>query len=156
MSGDPLADRPVAPGYFVREHTDGLLPWSWAVEVMGRTRVPTLSTVRGDGRPHAMPIWGLWLDEVYCVSTAITSVKSKNLLAAPACVVTSTDGADSVVLEGAAVVAPLPPGFTEAYGAKYGQEITEGPIWVIRPSVAFGFRADDSFASSATRWTWRT
>jgi hypothetical protein len=154
MGTEPTADRPIAVGYFDRAQTDGLLPWSFAVDVMQRTRNPILSTVRSDGRAHAMPIWGIWLDGRYCISTAITSVKSRNLLANRACVITSSADPDAVVLEGDAKLAALPDGFTAAYKGKYGQTIDEGPIWVVRPRVAFAFQADDNFARTATRWTW--
>jgi hypothetical protein len=150
---DPKADRPYAPGYFKQEHTDDILPWSWAVDLMNRVRNVTVSTVRPDGRAHAMPIWGVWLDGLYCMSTAITSVKSENLRANPSCVITSTDGDDSVVLEGRAEIAPLPDGFTEAYKKKYGEKIDDGPIWVVRPTRAFAFQANDNFYKTATRWT---
>ena len=152
MGREPKADRPVAPGYFKREYTDDLLPWSWAVDLMNRVRNVTLSTVRPDGRAHAMPVWGIWHGDAYCLSTAITSVKSSNMKANPACVISSTDGDDSVVLEGRAEIAPLPDGFTEAYKAKYGEKIDEGPIWIVRPRVAFAFQANDDFYKTATRW----
>ena len=153
MAREPRADRPDAPGYFIREYTKDLLPWSWAVDLMGRVRNPVLSTVRPDGRAHAMPVWGIWLRDVYCVSTAITSVKSRNLQRNPTCVITSSEGDDALVLEGDAELAALPDGFTEAYAAKYGEQIDEGPIWVVRPRVAFAFQADDNFFKTATRWT---
>lgn len=154
MNDEPRADRPRAPGYFDPAQTDNLLPWSWAVDLMNRARNPILSTVRPDGRAHAMPIWGVWVSELYCISTAITSVKSQNMLANPSCVITSSIDPDCVVLEGEAAVADLPHGFTAAYKDKYGQTIETGPIWVVQPRVAFGFQADDNFARTATRWTW--
>jgi hypothetical protein len=153
MASEPKADRPHAPGYFKKELMDDLLPWSWAVDLMNRVRNPTISTVRTDGRVHAMPVWGIWLDDVYCLSTAITSVKSNNLKANPSCVITSTEGDDSVVLEGRAEIAPLPEGFTAAYQEKYGEKIDEGPIWIVRPRMAFAFQANENFDKTATRWT---
>src|SRR3954447_17120667 len=121
-------------------------------DLMNRVRNPIVSTVRPDGRAHAMPIWGIWLGGMYCISTAITSVKSKNLKANPACVVTSSDGDDAVVLEGRAQLSELPDGFTEAYKAKYGQQIDKGPIWIVRPRIAFAFQAHDNVYKTATRW----
>lgn len=153
MASEPKADRPHAPGYFKRDYTEGLLPWSWAVDLMNRVRNPVISTVRPNGRPHAMPIWGIWLNDVYCLSTAITSVKSSNLKANPECVITSSDEDGDVVLEGRAELSELPDGFTEAYKGKYGEKIDEGPIWIVRPRVAFAFQANDNFYKTATRWT---
>ena len=149
---EPRAERPHAPGYFKEEHLDELLPWSWAVDLMNRVRNPSVATVRPDGRPHVMPVWGIWHGDVYCLSTAITSVKSKNLQADPRCVITATEGDDSVVLEGRAELSELPDGFTEAYKRKYGEKIDEGPIWIVRPTVAYAFQANDNFEKTATRW----
>lgn len=149
---EPRADRPHAPAYFKPDHVADLLPWSWAVDLMNRVRNVTVSTVRPDGRPHAMPIWGIWHSDVYCMSTAITSVKSTNLKANPECVITSTEGDDSVVLEGRAELSEPPEGFAEAYDAKYDEQVDEGPIWIVRPRVAFAFQATDDFDKTATRW----
>ena len=49
-------------------------------------------TVRPDGRPHAMPVWGIWLDGRYFFSTARTSRKASNLAENANCVV-CTEGA---------------------------------------------------------------
>ena len=152
----PRAERPYMPGYGINKDTKDVLPWRWAVDVLNRARIPVLSTVRPDGRPHAMPLWGLWLGDVYCLSTAITSVKSNNLKANDRCVVTTEDGDDAVIVEGRAELSELPTGFTEAYRLKYGQTIDAGPIWIVRPTVAFAFQATDDFPKTATRWVFST
>jgi hypothetical protein len=99
-----------------------------------------------------MPVWGLWLGDGYAMSTAITSVKSRNLLARPACVVTALDGDDAVIIEGQAALRDAPDGMRESYAAKYGEGFPDGPVWWLSPTVAFGFQATDAFATSATRW----
>lgn len=155
---EPTTGRPWMPGYGVPEDLDGVLPWSWARERLVSCRNYFLATTRPDGRPHVMPLWGLWLDDRFCFSTAITSVKSRNLLANPRCTVTIEDGHHSVIVEGVARVTELAevPGFIEAYGKKYGEEnagpIGDGPIWTVQPTVAFAFREDETFSTSATRW----
>ena len=60
----PRAGRPHMPGYGVSGPADGtgLLPWSWAEERLSRSHDYVLATVRPDGHPHAMPVWGVWLD----------------------------------------------------------------------------------------------
>ena len=105
---EPRAERPYMPGYGINKDTKDVLPWRWAVDVLNRARIPVLSTVRPDGRPHAMPLWGLWLGDVYCLSTAITSVKSNNLKVNDRCVVTAEDGDDAVIVEGRAELSELP------------------------------------------------
>lgn len=140
------------PGYGVPEDTADALPWSWAVDLLGLVRNIVLVTVRPDGRPHAMPVWGVWVPHVLCISTAITSVKSRNLQENPRCAVSAEHGDDALVLEGVAKLSDLPGGFTDAYRRKYGQTIYKGPIWVVRPTVAFAFQATMEFARTATRW----
>jgi PPOX class probable F420-dependent enzyme len=140
------------PGYGISTDAEGTLPWAWAVDLLNRVRAHVVTSVRPDGRPHVMPVWGLWHEDTYCFSTEITSVKSRNLLADARCVVTVTEGDDAAVLEGRAELGPLPQGFTEAYRTKYGETIEEGPIWLVRPTVAFAFQATAAFPTSATRW----
>lgn len=140
------------PGYGIVETIDGALPWTWAVDLVNRVRNHTIASVRPDGRPHAMPVWGLWFGDGYGMSTAITSVKSRNLADRPACTVTIIDGDDAVVIDGIAELVDVPDGFRDAYAAKYGEGFPDGPIWWIRPTVAFAFQATEAFATSATRW----
>jgi hypothetical protein len=83
-------------------------------------------------------------------------VKSNNLKANDRCVVTAEDGDDAVIVEGRAELSELPTGFTEAYRLKYGQTIDAGPIWIVRPTVAFAFQATDDFPKTATRWVFST
>ena len=128
---------------------------------VGRRRVESCShssSVDGStGRPPARDAaLGLWLGDVYCLSTAITSVKSNNLKANDRSVVTAEDGDDAVIVEGRAELSELPTGFTEAYRLKYGQTIDAGPIWIVRPTVAFAFQATDDFPKTATRWVFST
>ena len=66
---------------------------SWAA-VRDRLRTPEqyrtywLSTVRPDGRPHAMPVLGLWHDEAFYFISGETARKASNLTLNPACVLT--------------------------------------------------------------------
>ena len=83
-------------------------------------------------------------------------MKSNNLKANDRCVVTAEDGDDAVILEGRAELSELPTGFTEAYRLKYGHAIDAGPIWIVRPTVAFAFQATDDFPKTATRWVFST
>lgn len=152
----PNVARPWMPGYGVPAELDGALPWSWAEERLKACRNYFVATTRPDGRPHVMPVWGLWHMDLFCFSTAITSIKSKNLLKNPSCAVTIDDGHNSVIVEGIASVTELDkvPGFVEAYNEKYAGDYSSmvGPIWTVKPTVAFAFNEDDTFSTSATRW----
>jgi uncharacterized pyridoxamine 5'-phosphate oxidase family protein len=153
----PRAGRPHAPGYGFPSDPDGALPWAWAQERLRDCRNYFVASVRPDGRPHSMPVWGLWLDDdVFYFATAITSVKSKNLLANLRATVTVERDHDAVIVEGECdiVETSAVPGLVEAYRAKYAYEsFDEDKMWRMRPTVAFAFIEDDSFSSTATRWT---
>ncbi len=51
------------PGYGLLDAAQGagLLPWSWAVERLQRSHDYWVATVRPDGPPHVMPVWGVWM-----------------------------------------------------------------------------------------------
>lgn len=152
--GGPEVGRPQMPGYGVPDSLDGALPWTWALDVMDKTKDFFVSTTRPDGRPHSMPVWGLWSNDLFVFSTAITSVKSVNLKADPRIAVGGADGPRAIVIEGVARIVELDevPDFVPAYKTKYDYTIDQGPVWAIEPTVAFGFVEDDSFAPTATRW----
>ena len=158
---EPVAGRPDMPGYGIAQDLDGLLPWSWAVERLERTRNYWLSTTTPGGSPHSMPLWGVWLDDRLFVSTGRRSRKYRNLMADPRCVATTGDGEEPVVLEGTAREVGTTsqrerfPAFVAAYSVKYDFDVTamDEPLLEVRPSVAFGLvEQADQFPVSATRW----
>jgi nitroimidazol reductase NimA-like FMN-containing flavoprotein (pyridoxamine 5'-phosphate oxidase superfamily) len=149
------------PGYELldAESGRGLLPWSWAVERLSRARNYWIATADADRGPHAMPVWGIWLDGAFYFSTGGRSRKARNLAADSRCVVCPERADEAVVLEGEAQEVADPSRlrrFIDVYKAKYDWEVepSQGPIYAVRPRVVFGFieHADD-FPGSATRWT---
>lgn len=54
------AERPQIPDYGLSKSKTGMLPWKWAVKNLTESRKYLIMTVRPDGRPHAIIIWGLW------------------------------------------------------------------------------------------------
>lgn len=158
---NPHASRPHMPGYGIMgaDHGKGLLPWAWATERLTKAHTYWLATTRINEAPHVMPIWGIWLDDAFWFSTGSQSRKARNIAADPRCVITCELGEDQIVLEGIAEVikdSEAKRRFAEAYGPKYGWDM-EGfaePVYLVRPSVVFGFiSAGDEFTSTATRWT---
>lgn len=153
---EPRASRPVMPGYGILESETGLLPWSWAAERLERSHNYWVTTVRPDGRPHAMPVWGLWTDGRFYFSTARTSRKAGNLAVNGRCVVCTEQATEAVIVEGEAaliddadVLGPV----WQAYNAKYNWDLTGESMFAVRPLTAFGFiETADEFAKTATRW----
>lgn len=137
---------------------DGLLPWSWAVERLERSRNFWLSTVRADGRPHAMAVWAVWLDGALLFSTASGSRKARNLARAPACALTTERADEAVIVEGVAELVTRPTRLSQlrpVYHAKYGAGYPpDSSVFEVRPIVVFGFvERAEVFASTATRWS---
>ena len=160
QSGDqnPAPSRPHMPEYGLldAESGSGLFPWSHVSERMAAARNYWVATTQPDGRPHAAPVWGLWLDEAFYFGTALSSRKARNLEANPGIVVHLESGDDVVILEGiaekvsdAALLARL----DEAYFAKYKFHLdgNANPIYSLHPRVAYAWLERD-FPGSATRW----
>src|SRR5271169_4719425 len=103
----PKASRPHAPGYGFPEGSKGLLPWSWAEQRLKKSHNYWITTVRPDGSPHTMVVWGLWQDGLFLFSTGSKSRKSRNLAQNPSCIVCTEDANEAVIVEGVAEVADL-------------------------------------------------
>jgi nitroimidazol reductase NimA-like FMN-containing flavoprotein (pyridoxamine 5'-phosphate oxidase superfamily) len=148
------------PGYGIAEASGGkgLLPWSWALERLNDAHNYFVATARPDGRPHVMPVWGVWLDDAFFFSTGTTSRKARNLATNAHCVVTTERADESVIVEGVAEEVEDEAALTrfkEVYHEKYDWEIdtSAGGIYAVRARVAFGFiEAADNFTKTATRW----
>jgi nitroimidazol reductase NimA-like FMN-containing flavoprotein (pyridoxamine 5'-phosphate oxidase superfamily) len=157
----PGADRPAMPqSYGLQSPTggSGLMSWERVREQLVRARNYWIGTTRPDGRPHVMPVWGLWLDEQVWFSTARLSRKGRNLSHAPDVVVHLESGDDVVILEGTAQEVTDPARlsqFAEAYLAKYDlRPDVVDPLnltYAVQVHTAFAWLESD-FPGGATRW----
>lgn len=147
-------------GYEMRDPADrtGLLPWHHAVERLAAARNYWVATTRPDGRPHAMPVWGVWLDGGLLFSSDPTSRKGRNLAANPALAAHLESGDDVVVVEGVGTTVTDPAllaRFVDAYEAKYRFRPTPADprqaVYALRPRVAHAWLESD-FQRTATRW----
>ena len=157
-------DRPDIP-YGLRGPKEGmgLLPWSRVSERMGASYIYWISTTRKDGRPHSIPVWGVWLDETFYFSNG--ALTARNLARDPRVSVHLESGEDVVIIEGAVEMAsgkPLINRISTAYSAKYLWQGTQDAWYALRPRVAFawlcpsaGLGAESVYAGSATRWRWK-
>jgi general stress protein 26 len=146
-------------GIWAADEGAGLLHWEWATQRLERAHNYWVVTASESGRPHAAPIWGLWLEDVFLFSTARGSRKGQNLTANPFAVVHLESGDEVVILEGSVEEVK---GRQEldvlatAYGEKYTLEIKfEDPgsvVYALTPERAFAWRESD-YPESATRFT---
>jgi hypothetical protein len=147
--------------YGISDAPEGLLPWSFASQLMAVARNYWIGSTRPDGRPHAAPVWGVWLDEVFYFGTGPGSVKARNLAVNPAMVVHLESGDEVVILEGEAQwLTEIDPALwqriADQYAAKYegfrpDPPSTQGPFVALRPTTALAWLEQD-FVRSATRW----
>jgi PPOX class probable F420-dependent enzyme len=155
----PDAARPRFPNvYGIHEDADGLLDWGWATERLTQARNYWVATTHPDGRPHAMPVWGLWFEDVFYFSSSPDSRKARNLDANPAVVVHLESGDDVVIVEGdasrvidEALLQRLGADYTRKY--EFDVSFTGGrPLLAVRPRVAYAWQERD-FPVTATRFT---
>ncbi len=164
---EPAPSRLHMPGYDLPEAPDGLMPWSWAQQRLEGSHNYWLATVRQDGRPHLMIIWGLWHEGVFYFSTGSRSRKARNLELNAHCVIGTEQAHEAVVVEGAAEkvcdVARLEE-LLALYQRKYDSDMSamqddilalREPIFAVRPSVAFGLD-EKAVLQNATRWRFAT
>lgn len=160
-----LDDRFSAPGV-------SATPWEDARQVLESAEIYWLTTVRSDGRPHVTPLIAVWVDDVLSFATGEGEQKAVNLLANPACAVTTgcntIGGGLDVVVEGTAVQVINQGHLTraaDAIAAKYGEDwrfdvradVLEGRqgnvAWLfhVQPAKVLGFGKGDPFSQT----TWR-
>src|ERR1700674_5664184 len=82
---EPIGSRPYMPGYGLldADQGTGLLPWSWAVERLTRSHDYWVATVRPGGRPHVMPVWGVWIDDALWFSSSRARARPATLPPTP-------------------------------------------------------------------------
>jgi Pyridoxamine 5'-phosphate oxidase len=161
---EPVAERPAMREYGVDTPDWRPLPWSWAAERLERSRNLWVVTVSAAGRPHALPVWGVWDDAApgFAWSSAPGARKTANIAANPRVCVMVDDTVECVSVEGRATRltdAAEIDAWIERYLDKYrGEDVTAdflraNAIFAVEPELAFGVieRADE-FATRATRW----
>jgi uncharacterized pyridoxamine 5'-phosphate oxidase family protein len=157
----PRLSRPHVPAaYGIPAQIDAgpEISWERARGRLTEARNYWVVTSSAEGRPHAMPVWGLWLDDALYFSTARASRKGRNLAANPEIAVHLESGDDVVTLEGTVEEADDPEllrRFVEAYDAKYQirpdtSDAADG-VYRLRPRTAFTWLERD-FPQTAARW----
>ncbi len=151
------------PGYGILgpDEGSGLLPWTWAEEHLAAARDYWVASVWPDGRPHVMPVWGVWLDGSLWFSSSRRSRKASNLRRDPRCVVTTDNAIEPVVVEGMASLVTVRAEITSfldatnsKYATGYGIDFLDPAVNStirVHPVQVFGLDERD-FTGSPTRW----
>lgn len=152
----PQISRPHIPKYGIPESSEGLLPWSHVTAKLTAARNYWIATTRPDGRPHAVPVWGVFVEGTLYFGGGAHTRWSRNLDQNPGVVVHLENAEDVVIVEGTvdkltqetadpALLVRL----DDAYQAKY--DIRHGtPVWRLRPALAFAWT---KFPDDTTRFT---
>ena len=151
---EPIAGFPDIPkSYGLKLTKKGLLPWSWANERLAQAKNFWVVTVRPDGRPHAVPVWGAFVEQCFYFDGGGT--KARNLKHNPHVAVHLENGDQVVSLEGIydKTAVPDPALFQRiraSYKARYDyQPETPEQLYVIHPTFVLGW---SDFMKNATRW----
>jgi hypothetical protein len=150
------------PGYGLPEGRKGLLPWSWAEQRLKKSHNYWITTVKPDGSPHTMVVWGLWQDGHLLFSTGSKSRKARNLAQNPSCVLCTEHASEAVIVEGVAEIADVGARrkFLAKYKSKYNFDMSsmkddilslKEPVFAVRPRVVFGLW-EKHFVGKSTRW----
>ena len=118
-----------------------LLDWEAVATRLAAARHYWLATVRPDGRPHVVPLDGLWIDARWYFGGSPSTVKHRNLIANPRATLHLDDGGSAVIVEGSCEIEkPSAEGANDlvaASKAKYGYappvEAYLGGVWALRP-----------------------
>ncbi len=162
-SEEPEASRPHMPGYGLlpADQGRGLLPWIWAQKRLEQARRYWLSTVSPDGAPHAMAVWGIWVDDTLYFSTGRRTRKARNVARNPRCAIGVERGIEAVIVEGIvrrvtrrARIRQLSARYKKKYGMGLDPRI--GGVYAVEPRVVFAFIENEKdFPGTATRWRFR-
>lgn len=163
---EPQAQRPYMPDYGVDGPGWEPLPWSWASSKLHEGRNYWVVTVSGAGRPHALPVWGVWdaAEYRFAFSCGPRSRKLANLAANAAATVAVDDTVECLSIEGraAAIIDETRRDtWIERYLAKYAPVAPGLGAGFLRANVVVEFtperafaviEREDEFAGRATRW----
>ena len=152
--------RPNMPHYGVMPgETDAMLTWDWVERQMIKARNYWVCSLRADGRPHAAPVWGAWVDGSFYFGTDRSSVKARNIARDKRVVLHLESGDETVIFEGELVEAqpdePTRIAIGAAYTEKYGfdPELDEDDALTYRliPRKAMAWLERD-YPATATYW----
>jgi nitroimidazol reductase NimA-like FMN-containing flavoprotein (pyridoxamine 5'-phosphate oxidase superfamily) len=155
----PKASRPYIPDYGIPKDKKGMLPWSHVAQRMAEAHHYWVCTICPEGRPHATPVDGLWLDGRLYFGGSPKTRRSRNLAASPAVCIHLESAMDVIILHGDAHELRDPDRalalrLVEASAQKYGyapkpEDVGAGGVFVFRPRLVLAWK---QFPKDATRW----
>ncbi len=139
--------------YGIPDDEDGLLSWEFVREKMAGDETYWVTTALPNGRPHARPVWGIWLDDTFYCGGGEQTRWVQNLAMNAEMVVHLESGTEVVIIEGVAeqvaegeseLVERLDTAYEGKYGIKHGT-----PFFAVRPETVLAW---SDYPEDATRW----
>ena len=146
-------------------------PWAEAREQLEQAGKYWLATVKPNGQPHVMPVFGIWSEDALYFTSAAAARKARNLARNSHCVITANGKNLDLVIEGEVAKVRDEARLqhvAERYASKYGWHLrvrggayladygapSAGPppyeLYEVRPVTVFGLGTEEPFG--ATRW----
>ena len=115
--------RPRFPEGYV-DHPKALLTWDHVEQRLTVAKNYWLSTVRPTGRPHAIPVWAVWVEGRLYFDGSPETRHARNIAKNPHVCLHLESGDDVIILEGVAQPSPRPSAelgtkLAQAYAVKY-------------------------------------
>jgi nitroimidazol reductase NimA-like FMN-containing flavoprotein (pyridoxamine 5'-phosphate oxidase superfamily) len=144
--------------YGIHGGDEGLVPWAEVEARLESSRNYWIGTTRADGKPHAMPVWGVWTNDALVFGTDKNSRKARNIARQADVTLHLESGDDVVIIEGAARTVTNKSEIAAIdilYRKKYAMKLTDAPgelfVCAVEPRVVFAWHERD-YPKSATRF----
>ncbi len=137
---DPIAESMRLPEAYGKPTE--LLSWSTVTERLEMALHYWLATTRLDGRPHVVPVDGMWLDAACYFGGDPATVHARNLEANRRAAIHLDDSEAATIVEGVAEVHQPTAAFAREldaaakrkYGYSPGVDVYLGGVWRLRPT----------------------
>jgi Pyridoxamine 5'-phosphate oxidase len=132
-----------------------LLAWSDVDERLATALHYWLATTRPDGRPHVVPVDGIWLERACYFGGAPETVHARNLAADPRAAIHLDDSNAATIAEGVAEIhtptaqfaRELDAAAQRKYGYSVGPDVYLGGVWRLRPTTVLAWARLDRDAT---------
>lgn len=91
-------------GYKMPASRENLVSWEFVARQMTQSRHYWISTVFSDGRPHVVPVWGIWHENRFHFEGSMQTAWGQNILKNPSVAVHLPSADQVVVIEGTAYI----------------------------------------------------
>ena len=159
------AERPLTPdvAYGVPVNGGSMVDWTECVDRLREAQAYWLATVKSDGSPHVVPVWGVMVgDDLYLETGAPNTAKARNLTKNPSVAIHLDGINDALIVHGRAVPCRPDPALgaslAAAMTAKYKDYAPKPTDWDagglhrLEPRVMLAWRD----MPTATRWRFPT